>query len=59
MICMIATCKNPNCVSATQDALHGTGKRVLNQMKAGEYRCTACGFEQSVAKNTDQKAKSE
>ncbi len=56
---MIATCKNPNCVSATQDALHGTGKRVLNQMKAGEYRCTACGFEQSVAKNTDQKAKSE
>ncbi len=39
---MILTC-NKGCKHENQDKLHGTGRRVHNEKKNGEFRCTVCG----------------
>ena len=51
---------NCTCKNAGQDALHGAGRRVMNETaKENTFRCTSCGYEKSVAKTlskSEQKA---
>lgn len=42
-----AEIKPHNCANEAQDKLHGPGRRVMNRMANGDFRCTVCSRELS------------
>ena len=45
---VIAKC---DCVHEYQDKIHGKGKRLMNEDKSGDVKCTVCGKKSSVSKS--------